>query len=125
MKKSIGSMFLFFVLLAVLVMSGCAPAPSPAPTTTAKPGVWKATTNKNDTFTFVVNKKGTGINEYDFGGVNVKTDDEDGYPIKDSKFGSVLSGVTINGELTSYTTATGTWKNDSGSGTWTAQWSGE
>jgi len=33
MKKSIGSKFLLFVLLTVLVISGCAPAPTPVPST--------------------------------------------------------------------------------------------
>lgn len=34
MKKSIGSMVLLFVLLMVLVISGCVPVPTPAPTST-------------------------------------------------------------------------------------------
>lgn len=37
MKKSIKSMFLLFVLLTILVMSGCAPAPTPEPTFTPLP----------------------------------------------------------------------------------------
>jgi hypothetical protein len=37
MKKSIGLMFLLFVLLTVLTMGGCAPAPTPEPTATAMP----------------------------------------------------------------------------------------
>jgi hypothetical protein len=37
MKKSIGSMFLLFVLLTALVVSGCAPAPTPEPTSTPVP----------------------------------------------------------------------------------------
>jgi Tol biopolymer transport system component len=35
MKKTIGSIFLLFVLLTVLAMSGCAPAPTPEPTSTS------------------------------------------------------------------------------------------
>ncbi len=37
MKNSIGSIFLLFVLLTVLAMSGCAPAPTPEPTSTPVP----------------------------------------------------------------------------------------
>lgn len=43
MKKSIGSIFLLFVLLTISVISGCAPAPTPEPTSTPIPPTFTPT----------------------------------------------------------------------------------
>lgn len=127
------------LLLTVLLLAGCSGTPfhptaiPPIPTPTTKllgspsgpqPGIWNATAEFGE-FIFVVNSTGTGVNEYDFGGINIKTSDDEGYPIKDSKFGSMLDFIMIEGKFDSSTTASGTWKylKKGGSGTWTAIWS--
>jgi hypothetical protein len=56
MKKSFGSIFLLFVLITILTVSGCAPAPTPEPTFTAVPPTFTAVpptfTPVPPTFTF-------------------------------------------------------------------------
>jgi hypothetical protein len=100
-------------------------APPTAVSKNPKAGIWNATAEFG-TFKFVVNAAGNGVNEYDFDGSTVTTDDESGYPIKDSKFGSNLSFIVITGTFSSSTSASGTWKyvQKGGSGTWTATWAG-
>jgi hypothetical protein len=92
---------------------------------TPKPGLWRASSEFGP-FTFVVSTHGAGINQFDFGGVNIKTDDEEGYPIRNSSFKSSLDFIWIEGTFTSGTAASGTWRylKKGGSGKWTATWAG-
>jgi len=100
--------------------------PTAAPPTTGsavpKPGQWVGSAEFGE-FEFFVNPQSTGIPKLVFPGVEVKTDDEAGYPIKDGQFKIYLSWIRLTGTFDqSGMSASGTWEyvKQAGSGTWTA-----
>ena len=97
-------------------------APQSAASALPKPGKWSAKADFGD-FEFYVNAAGTGIPHLVFPGVDVKTDDETGYPIKNGQFKIYLEWIRLTGVFDrSGASASGVWEYvaKGGSGTWTA-----